>query len=209
MTVMTLPPAVLADRALLWHWLAEVFLAAPSADALAALRDGAGRKWLAALATEPAFAAPVAEIGAALAAPQETAQLQTRLTIAFNGLFLGLGGKRTLAPNDSAWSEGGLFRAPVAEMTALLADCDLRLAEGCCEAPDHLSVELMLLAHLETHADPRARSLRDRLRLWLPGFCAAVRAEDRTGFFAGAAALLLAALDHDELIPQPEERTVK
>jgi TorA-specific chaperone len=201
-------PALVADRALLWHWLAEAFLAAPSADRLTALRGGAGTKWLAALATEPSFGAAVDEIRAVLAAPQDTAQLQTRLTIAFNGLFLGLGGKRTLAPNESAWTEGGLFRAPVADMAALLAACDLSLAEGCCEAPDHLSVELMLLAHLETHADPRAEALRDRLRLWLPGFCAAVRAEDRTGFWAGAAALLLAALDHHLLIPQPEERTV-
>ena len=61
--------------------------------------------------------------------------------------------------------------------------------------------------------DPRldelfAEALQARLRLWLPGFCAAVRAEDRTGFWAGAAALLLAALDHNSLTTQPEERTV-
>lgn len=204
MTAMSRVPGPMADRALLWHWLAEVFLAPPSAERLTALREGAGAKWLAALATEPAFGAAVDEIRAALAGVQDTAPL----TIAFNRAFLGLGGRHTLAPNESAWTGGGLFRAPAAEMAALLAACDLSLAEGCCEAPDHLSVELMLLAHLETHADPRADALRDRLRLWLPGFCAAVRAEDRTGFWAGAAALLLAALDHDELIPQPEERTV-
>jgi len=209
MTAISLNPAAVADRALLWHWLAEVFLAPPSADRLTALREGAGSKWLAALGTEPAFAEALTEIRAALASPLEAVRLQTRLTIAFNGLFLGLGGKRTLAPNESAWTHGGrLFQAPVAEMAALMVACDLHLAEGCCEAPDHLSVELMLLAHLEAHADPRAEALQARLRLWLPGFCAAVRAEDRTGFWAGAAALLLAALDHNSLTTQPEERTV-
>ncbi|PYF10924.1 TorA-specific chaperone [Rhodobacter viridis] len=209
MTAISLNPAVVADRALLWHWLAEVFLTPPSAERLSALREGAGAKWLAALAAEPAFAEALTEIRAALASPLDAARLQTRLTIAFNGLFLGLGGKHTLAPNESAWTHGGrLFQAPVTEMSALLSACDLSLAQGCCEAPDHLSVELMLLAHLEAHADPRAEALQARLRLWLPGFCAAVRAEDRTGFWAGAAALLLAALDHATLIPQPEERTV-
>nr|AAD13673.1 DorD [Rhodobacter capsulatus] len=205
---MTLPPAVLADRALLWHWLAEVFLAAPSADALAALRDGAGRKWLAALATEPAFAAPVAEsrraggpAGDGAAADAADHRLQRALPR--SGRQAHAGAERL------GLERGRAVSRPGGRDAALLADCDLASGRGCCERPTISRFGLMLLAHLETHADPRAGSLRDRLRLWLPGFCAAVRAEDRTGFFAGAAALLLAALVHDELIPQPEERTVK
>ncbi|MFD2174208.1 TorD/DmsD family molecular chaperone [Rhodobacter lacus] len=207
MTALSPIPAALIDRALLWHWLADLFLAPPGPAQLQALRGSAGVEWRAALAAEPDFRNAIKQIDCVLDAG-DAADLGSTLTIAFNRMFLGLGGKRTLSPCESAWvGTRRLYQAPVSEIAALLRVCDLTLAEDCSEPADHLAVELMLLAHLEASGDPRAEDLVARLASWTPELLTAVKAVDSTGFWAGAADLLSAALARS-LNRKPEERTV-
>ncbi|SOC09105.1 TorD/DmsD family molecular chaperone [Rhodobacter maris] len=207
MTALSPIPAAVIDRALLWHWLADLFLAPPTPAQLGALQGRAGVEWRTALAAEPDFANAISRIDAVLEVG-DAAGLASALTIAFNRMFLGLGGKRTLSPCESAWvGTRRLYQAPVSEIAALLRASDLTLAEDCCEPADHLAVELMLLAHLEASADPRAEDMAARLAGWTPDFLTAVKAVDPTGFWAGAADLLSAALARS-LHRKPEERTV-
>jgi TorA maturation chaperone TorD len=65
------------------------------------------------------------------------------------------------------------------------------------EPPDHLSIELALLARLIRHGtgyQPQATLLDDHLMVWAPIFADRCQECDRTGFFAGAAEVLMAFL---------------
>jgi TorA-specific chaperone len=133
----------------------------------------------------------------------------SELNAAFCCLFLGAGGPHGNAPPyESAWSGNGrLFQEPTADMAALLATHGLGVAEGCCESPDHLAIELALLAALLTGLEPvAAAALLTRLLGWVPRFATRCADCDTTGFYAALAALLHAfLLDQAALTPSERE----
>jgi TorA-specific chaperone len=134
----------------------------------------------------------------ALNSDDSAAEVALRLGRAFTQLFEGAGPTAvSLYESGHVGLSGRLFQAPVGRMGQLLRQLDLSINDGFREPPDHLSIELGLLARLmRDDSDPAARwpLLNDHLLAWVPPFADRCNACDRTGFYAGAAQLLTAFL---------------
>jgi TorA-specific chaperone len=187
----------------LWVWLAGLFAAAPSPEALAATRHGPLADALALLALDDDLAPGLARLRAAAATDEDPASVTARFGIAFGRLFLGIGGPDTVAPYESAHTgTGRLFQAPVGEMERLLAAHDLAVAVDLREPADHLSIELALMARLAAADHPDRTAFAARLAAWVPRFCRLCIAHDPTGYFGGAAEVLAA------LVAREAERSI-
>jgi TorA specific chaperone len=174
------------------EFLAGLFVAPLSADAVASCRDGLGADFLDILVDAFPCASGVHMMRSALLTEASPGAVAHRLAIAFTVLFDGVGGHRTVSPYESAHvgSSGRLFQAPVSDMAGLLRQADVSIADTVCEPPDHLSIELALLARLMRSGASRAAEavlLDDHLLAWVPEFADRCRAADSTGFYAGAA----------------------
>jgi TorA specific chaperone len=183
------------ERAAILEWLADLFATPASVATIAALRGGQGDVLFAALATDRAFEAAISTMRASLGDDDEV--LVARLGIAFGRLFLGIGGPGTVAPYESVVTCGGrLFQAPTGEMERLLAAHDLSVADRG-EPADHLAIEVSLLARLIGEGHPDRIGLAERLARWVPIFGGLVIDRDDTGFYAGAARLLVLAIERE------------
>jgi TorA-specific chaperone len=91
---------------------------------------------------------------------------------------------------------GLLFQQPMAEMQALLARLDLSASGLPHEPPDHVAVQLAVLAELLRRGDTAGQIelLDAHLLRWTPDFCNACTRADRHGLYAAAARLLHALL---------------
>ncbi len=191
----------LADRrrrAWILTWIAGLFATPPSRDLVASYRRGEAALILGELAGDTDLAPGILRMSTALDVDLDDEAATARLGIAHARLFLGVGGPETIAPYESAIRCGGrLFQAPTGEMAALLAAHDLCVAETLREPPDHLSIELALMARLiaTDHSDRPA--FLERLTAWVPEFCDLVVDRDASGFWAGAAEVLTVVLDHE------------
>jgi TorA-specific chaperone len=184
-------------QAALCHWLAGVFINPPSDRDIAAYRRGPAAAWLAMLAGDEILLPGVALMQMALGGDCSDRDLAAHLGAAHARLFSGLGGPSTVAPYESAHSGSRrLYQAPASDMAALLRRHDVHVSAAWAEAPDHLSVELALLARLLATGHPDSAPLLRRLDGWVPQFAADCAVIDRTGYFAGAARAL-AAMIHD------------
>lgn len=182
-----------ADCAAFMRWLADLFASPPTAARIEKLRRG-----LAMLDTNdceqyPEFFAGIDAMSRCLATDTDDEVLAVRLSVAYGCLFLGIGGPETVSPCESFYRcDGRLFQAPAAEMERLLAAHNYSAAVS--EAPDHVSIELALLAalmeadHLDRHV------LTERLLCWVPLFRDLLDRRDPTGFWSGAATILTAAI---------------
>lgn len=177
--------------------VARLFAAPPTPAIIAALRRIASGAVLAELPDDGTVLDGLAPLLAPLAEPVDATTLALDLERTFGALFLGLAGPRTVPPYESAWrGSGRLFQQPVADMTALLATLDIHAALPG-EPADHVAIETELLAHLVAIAHPARAALAERLAVWLPGFQDALVVTDPTGFYAGAATALLAAVERE------------
>ncbi len=192
------------ERAGLLLWLAGLFAAPQTAASLEAHRQGAGAALLSELAADRDLGPGARAMSDALADDVSAADLARRLEMDFGLDFLGIAGPATAAPYESAHRCGGrLFQAPVGEMDRLLAAHDLSVALPG-EPSDHLAIEVALLAHLVASGHPDRQALADRLALWVPDFRDRVIAIDDTGFYAGAAHTLTAAIRREGTTRDPE-----
>ncbi|MDR3373567.1 MAG: molecular chaperone TorD family protein [Ancalomicrobiaceae bacterium] len=181
----------------LLDWLARLFAVAPTEATIAAARSGPARAVLLQLSETPDLLPGVGRLAAVLDCPMSDAALSARLASVFGLLFSGAGGRETVSPYESVHRTGRLFQAPARDMARRLAAHDLAAADAG-EAPDHLSVELALLAHLTATDDPDCADLLRRMAEWLPDFRDLTLEKDPTGYFAGAAELLVALLGREQ-----------
>ena len=189
----------LAWNASIAEWLAGIFVAPPTTDAIGSYRERIGSTLFATLAEEPGCVAGAQRMQSALAAQGSAAAVARKLAAAFTELFDGVGGSKTVSLYESAHvsRSGRLFQAPSGDMERLLRQSDLSTDDAFREPPDHLSIELALLARLiRDDEDPQAQTalLDDHLLVWVPDFADRCRECDRTGFYAGAAQVLAAFL---------------
>ncbi|CAH2601363.1 Molecular chaperone TorD family protein [Rhodovastum atsumiense] len=184
------------SRADLFAGFATFFAAPLEQEDVAALRADGRLGCLGALLQRPVCRPPLQRACTVLAGFADTPTATSRLNAAFCRLFLGTGGPQgTVPPCESAWrgTGGRLFQEPTAEMATLLATHGLAVAAECCEPPDHLAIELSLMAALLAAPDPDATAvaaLRERLLGWVPRFAAACTTCDPPGFYAALATLL-------------------
>ncbi|MDR3535690.1 MAG: molecular chaperone TorD family protein [Acetobacteraceae bacterium] len=173
----------------LCQFLARLFIAPPDAKLLQSCRDGVGARLLADCAADPRFAPGTTCLMGAL-----RANCIEALSNAWTLLFSGAGGPANVPPYASAYAEGRLYGAAAARMQAELSRLDLAVAGDCREPPDHVAIQLTILAELLWREPPETAEAFRRTELaWLPAFCGSCATRDSTGFYAGAA-LLLAAL---------------
>jgi TorA specific chaperone len=136
-------------RTVTYRWWSGLFLEPPSRDQLAAYRSAEGREFLESMSREPGLLKAVTALRAIAdrAATDEAAVLS--LTAAFNRVFLE-GAARSALPYASVWlSENGLFaQQPTREMARLLRDAGLVLNDALREMPDHIAIQLNLMAEL-------------------------------------------------------------
>ncbi|MGA2493751.1 MAG: molecular chaperone TorD family protein [Roseiarcus sp.] len=181
------------DLAALFNWLSAVFATPPDRDSIVSYRRGPAAAWLDGVASLPGCDRGVARMQGALNAEADDALVVARIGSAYGMLFEGIGGPKTVSPYESVHRDGGrLFGAPAAEMEAMLAAHDLSVAVSAHEAPDHIAVELAAGALLLAEGEPDAEAIIARLRDWVPAFAADCAAADANGFWAGAAAVLIA-----------------
>lgn len=181
------------------EWLAGIFVAPPTTNAIVSYRDAIGATLFEALAEEPGCAAGAQRMQFALNAEGSAAAVARKLAAAFTQLFDGIGGSRTASLYESAHvgASGRLFQAPSGDIEKLLRQSDVSADEEFREPSDHLSIELALLAWLIRHGtshQAQAALLDDHLLVWVPIFADRCREYDRTGFYAGTAQVLTAFL---------------
>jgi TorA-specific chaperone len=196
-TTLAREPASLDDGwyALIAEFLAGLFVAPPSADAMASYRDGLGAILFDALAHEPGCAPGAQRMRAFVAAEGSPTSVARKLALAFTHLFDGVDGPRTVSLYESTYvnESGRLFQASAGDMDRLLHRSNVSTADAFREPSDHLSIELALLARLmrEDHTQQaQIALLDDHLLGWVPIFVARCCDADRTGFYAGAAWVL-------------------
>ena len=199
-------------RACIYQWLGGVFAREVSLEALLAYRSAGGIALLDQVGAHPALA-PLAAALRGLALDHEGPETAVAdLAGAYSRLFLGVGGRRSAPPYESAYTNerGLLFQEPSSRTAAELADLDLHVSEAFPEPPDHLAVQLEIMATLARRvreagsAAERDRQrrrqlafLEARLLPWIGLFGDACVASDRSGFYATAATCLVAFVTAD------------
>jgi TorA maturation chaperone TorD len=102
-------------------------------------------------------------------------------------------GRAPCPPYESLWrtdaprrEQGRLMGSSAADAVRIYRELGLRLRPEAHELPDHLVVEWEALGHAFEHAvaGTALALARDHLSIWIPGFCAAVRAETGETFYA-------------------------
>jgi len=181
------------------EWLAGLFMAPVLADVVTSYRVGLAARFLDLLADEPGCEAGVLRMRSALMTEDPPVTVARKLAAAFTLLFDGVGGPHTVSPYESAYvgGSGRLFGSPAAEMDRLLRQSDVSTDGAFREPPDHLSIELALLARLtrqDAGHQAQAALLDDHLLSWVPNFADRCGNADPTGFYAGAVGVLTAFL---------------
>lgn len=183
--------ALRADpRADLLDWLAALFLQPPTPSDVGCWRAQTVSGALASLGREPTLRRAVGAIVAALSGPLSDERLAAVLAHDFALLFEGVGGPRGVPPYELVHQTSPTrLNGPATEaMLVLLRHHGVTPVRRTTELPEHLSVELALLAHL-TRSGTDGRELAARIAAWLPTFAARCASVDRHGFFAGCATL--------------------
>jgi TorA specific chaperone len=182
-------------NALLAEWLAGLFMAPLSPSAVANYRDGFGATLLDILADELGCESGAQRMRSALTTDASTTAVARKLSAAFTRLFDGVGGHRTVSLYESAHvsASGRLFQAPASDIGLLLRQANMSTDSMFREPPDHLSIELALLAQMirqDRAEQAQITLLDDHLLAWVPIFADRCCAADSTGFYAGAASTL-------------------
>ena len=200
------------ERAFVYRWLAGVFARELSVEALAAYRTAEGAALLQHLARQPALAVFVRELLARTAGEGSLQPEARELAGAFARLFLSAGGRRSAPPYESAYTSerGLLFQEAVDRMGENLAELALTLPRDFPEPPDHIAVQLSVMAELAGRCEGLAAGeelealvgkqqsfLEARLIPWVPRFRDDCVAFDRSGFYAAAAGALVEFVTSD------------
>jgi TorA maturation chaperone TorD len=158
----------------------------------------------AAWACEPPGREALGRVLRIIAGTGDSGAITSLLNRDFGTLFLGIQGPdRVVATCRSAYVDNGLDAA--VETETLLADCDFAVAARFVEPADHIAIELALMARLlhrgHSPGDRAAVQPTEFLDLhllnWIPAFSARCAAADRTGCYAGLAAMLHGFLLHE------------
>ena len=206
------------DRAFVYRWLSGLFARELEGQVLNAYETPRGKALLHQLASDPLLSPLVSAVREILNDGARDDRVQ-ELKSVFAKLFLGAGGMRSAPPYQSVYAseKGLLYQTPAMEMTELLRELQLSVDSSLKEPPDHLAIQLNVLAELiertTNNASNRLPPERTRdnqtqlgfieryLLSWLPVFRDDLRAHDPSQLYALAADTVLSVLqrDHEHL----------
>jgi TorA-specific chaperone len=193
------------ERGAVYAWLSGLLAREPSVAVLHAYRSAEGRLFVAETAGIQALG-PLARAmtDTILEAPEDRLRsVSLDLSGTYARLFLGVGGRRSAPPFRSFYhgARGRLMQEPSAEMLAVLRDLDSRQSEAFNEPPDHLAIQLGVMAQLVAagRRDRQTRFLHDQLLSWTGPFRDRCVAADPEGFYAATAMSLAAFLEADAI----------
>ena len=200
------------ERAQAYRWLSGIFAREISVEALMAYRAPGGIALLDGFGAHPSLA-PLATTLRGFALDHENPETVAKdLAGAFARLFLGVGGRRSAPPYESAYTSerGLLFQEASGHSAAQLMNLGLQVSGSFSEPPDHLAVQLEIVAELarrreesdgtadaEKYADRQLAFLENRLLPWIRAFRDDCATFDRSGFYATAAGCLVAYVTAD------------
>lgn len=192
-----------AERADVYRWFSGLFALEPTPETLSFYGSAEGEALLEGLGgvaeLEPAVDAIRARISGATEPKLEAIALD--LAAEFARLFLGAGGRRSAPPHQSfyASAEGRLMQHTAAQMQEELRLLDVRLADGFFDLPDHIAVQLAVMAELAQTAETAKQVdyLERRLLDWIGEFRDRCVAAAPSGFYAAATRALVAFIHAD------------
>lgn len=184
-------PARAQERAAAYRWLAGVFAREISAEAVVLYRSAEGAALLDALEDLPALAPLVQAIRARVATDATPERAARDLAGAYARLFHGAGGRRSAPPCASFYLSETvrMMQAEAGSTRDALDALDLRLSNEMREPPDHVSVQLAVMAHLAESADGSLQAgwLESRLLPWLDAFAVRCAQAPRPDIYSAAA----------------------
>lgn len=207
-------PSALSDeeRAWIYQWLSGLFARELTTEALAAYRGPEGSALLQRLSAEPSLASIAERLQGLAADPQSDDAALLLFAGSFARLFLGVGGRRSAPPYESAYTSarGLLYQEATAESDGALKDLGLHVRQGFSEPSDHIAVQLEIMVALVRRADEsedrgeaaigakrQLDFIQARLLPWIESFRDDCIAADLSGFYAGAASGLVAFIAAD------------
>lgn len=177
-----------AERTVAYRWLAALLAREPAAETIATYRGPDGQMLLAALRELPAIAPPVDELRRLIEAQGDDLALARDLAGAFAHVFHGVGGRRSAPPCASFYrhASGRVMQAEAGDMTAELDAIGLGIAAHMHEPPDHVAVQLAVMAHLVETAGTgtQKRFLTRHLAPWIGAFSDRCASAPQAGLYA-------------------------
>jgi len=178
-------------RAAGYRWLAGIFARETPAHVVAFYRSPAGSALLRGLAGLSPLEPFVKALRARLETETTPQMLALDLAGAYARLFHGAGGRLGAPPCASFYlsETARMMQADASETRAILDALDLRLSDEMHEPPDHVAVQLAVMAHLAETADDRMQAewLDTRLVPWLDAFAMRCARAPRPDIYAVAA----------------------
>lgn len=141
-------PAV--DRPMAYRWLAGLYSNELNEKRLQTYAGVEGQIALNALSAEPAFEPVVGAIRKITADRDRFRSVTLDLATSFAYLFLGVGGRYSAPPYQSAYGDkrGMLFQQSAEDMESVLRELDVSVVSELKEPPDHIAIQLSVMAEL-------------------------------------------------------------
>lgn len=211
------------DRIVIFRWLSGFFARELETSTLDFYSTAQGEAFLAVLAANPALRPLVSALQDLSGDKDQVASNLLDLRSAYARLFLGGGGLRSAPPYHSAYASGTglLYQAQMVEMAELLKELDLSIVTSLKEPPDHIAIQLSVLAELADraahHASTDYHQVQRQAKLqqiafmdrhilsWLPAFRDDCAAHDSSRFYGLAASATLEYLQQDRQRLDPIE----
>ena len=197
----------------LLDWLAGMLSAPMSVGAVSACRSREGVVLFDAIHEELGYMPGIAAMRSVLETNESDQQVAARLSGCYMRLFEGPAGPATVSLYESTYAGPArrLHQQATTAMEAALRRCDMAVRASHGEPPDHLSLEVALLATLLRKGEQDAvHELRKRLLGWVTQVAAACAVVDPGGFYRGVLIALhdtLMALDEFSSIGTCHERS--
>ncbi|GAB6051485.1 molecular chaperone TorD [Magnetospira thiophila] len=203
------------ERALIYRWLSGLFAREVAVEALNTYRTPEGLAFLSSLAAHPTLNGITETLRSLVEGMDDLQSCSLDLASAYARLFLGVGGHRAAPPYESAYvsPRGTLFQEPTKAMADLLRELELSLSDDLKEPPDHIAVQLNVVAELAERMNAAERSgdrvtmdvwrekqidmLDAHLLSWLRPFSEDCRRHDPSPFYATVATATVSFLEQD------------